>query len=125
VNKFLFSYYVENIDCQERHTENTNHRVVLQNSNRYEKFNLFEEFIFNKTPYGNYYDVSLGMNYQYNDNLSFHLDVENLFDNAFEQEFLHNDVSVNSESDISDFNAAPFLVSPIDQKIMLTLEYTF
>ena len=125
VNKFFLSYYLEHIDCRESDTESTNHRVVLQNSNRYEKFNLFEALTFNKTEYGTYYDVNLGINYQYSDNLSIHLNAENLFDNALEQQFIHNDVSTSSVSDISDFSKTPFLVSPIDQKVMLTLEYTF
>ena len=110
---------------RESDTEITNHRVVLQNSNRYGKFNLFEALTFNKTEYGTYYDVNLGINYQYNDNLSIHLNAENLFDNAFEQQFIHNDVSTSSVSDISNFSKTPFLVSPIDQKVMLTLEYMF
>jgi iron complex outermembrane receptor protein len=125
VNKLFFSYYVENVESQENHSDTTNHRFVVQNSNRYDNLSLFEELIVNKTDYGTYYDLSLGANYQYSENLNIHFNVENLLDNALEQQFIHNAVSGSPLEDISQLPQPPFLVSPIDQKIMLTLEYTF
>ena len=124
VNKFFISYYLDSFDSAQKSADRTNHKVVVQNSNRYDRFNLFEELIVTKTEDDVYYDVSLGVNYQYNDYLNIHLNVENLLDLAEEQRFIHNNVTA-ATNDASQFTADPFLFAPIDRKIMLTLEYTF
>ena len=124
VNKFFFSYYLDRINSKDNSLDLTYQKVVFQNANRYDHFNLFEELIVSKTQDDVYYDLSVGMNYQYNNHLNIQLNVENLLNRAEEQRFIRNDVN-NGAGDISNLSLDPILLSPIDRKIMLTLEYTF
>jgi iron complex outermembrane receptor protein len=124
VNKIFVSYYLDATDSTNRYVDGVTHKLVVQNSNRYDTWNFFEQLVVDRTKDDLYYDLNLGISYAYGDNLNLYLNGENLFNHALEQRFIHNNTSASMIETYPD-SAAPFLISPIDQKIMLTLEYTF
>jgi iron complex outermembrane receptor protein len=125
INKIFVSYYLNRIDSSNIYVDGTTHKVVLQNSNRYEPWSFFEQLVVDKTKDDYYYDFNLGISYAYSDNLNVYLNAENLLDHALAQRFIYNNtINLPIANNLPTANS-PFLISPIDQKIMLTLEYTF
>jgi len=96
------------------------YNVVIRNLNTYKKFDFFSEFLFTHTSINNdnSYDLSLGMKYNHNSNLSLSIKGENILDKAQETLFARSDPS-NLEP------ISPISISPIDRKLIISLEYYF
>lgn len=94
--------------------------AAIRNLNTYKKFDFFSELLYNKTNIDskNYYDLTLGLIYNYNNNLSISIKGTNLFYNAESTSFTRIDPKTLKTLD-------PLSVSPIDRKITLSLEYLF
>ncbi|PHS58283.1 MAG: hypothetical protein COB17_03415 [Sulfurimonas sp.] len=94
--------------------------ATLRNINTYKKLDLFFELIYfrDNIQYTNFYDLSLGIKYKYKENLTFSIKGENLLKKASATIFTRIDSTTLQ-------NLKPLLVSPIDKKIILSIEYQF
>ncbi len=108
VNKHFISYLKTDV----------NQKIVLKNFNRYRKLDMYQEFMVDKVDDEIYYDLSLSASYEYNNNLNINLRCENILNKAYEQKFM-----INSTTTVQPLD--PYMISIIDRKITLSLEYTF
>ena len=103
----------------------TTWKIIVLNTHRYKKLDFFENVIYKKNRYEtpikirkNGFDVSLGVKYNYNKNLTLSAKVENLFDSAYENSFLRiknlNPVNIDKTD-----------IQVIDKKFECGLEYWF
>ena len=90
----------------------------------YEKFDFFNELIYNRNSFTskNFFDYSAGVKYRHSDTLTFSLKGENIFDNA--RELYYERVTYDPVND-KWLKLEPLYASPIDQRIYFTLEYLF
>lgn len=95
-----------------------NQKIVLKNFNRYARFDTYQELIVDRVDDETYYDLSLSASYQYNNNININLRCENILNKAYEQKFMINSTTTLQPLD-------PYMISIIDRKITLSLEYTF
>lgn len=96
------------------------YNVVIRNLNTYKKFDFFSELLYTRSSLvkKDYYDLSLGIIYKHNENLSFSIKGENILNKAEETIF--------SRFDPISFQAIePLYISPIDKKVTISLEYYF
>lgn len=97
-----------------------NYTAVIRNLNTYKKFDLFSELLYNTTNMDkeNFYDLSLGLIYNYNNDLTFSIKGENLLDKAETTSFTRTSPTTLTPLE-------PLSISAIDKKITLSLEYQF
>lgn len=98
-----------------------NYRATIRNINTYDKFDIFNELLFHyDTLYKeNTYDYSVGVKYHYSKDLTISVKGENLFNKA--RKFHYTRVTnINTLT-----QEEPLKISPIDKKIMFSLEYLF
>lgn len=108
---------VKNIPRIDTYKINT---VILRTVNSYKKFDIFNEILYcrNNLYKRNNYDYSAGIIYHVNNDLSLSLKGTNLLNKAKKQIYYRiNPVTFTMET--------PFEASPIDRKIMFSIEYTF
>ena len=94
--------------------------ATLRNFNRYKKFDFFNEILYyrNDIKKKDYFDYTLSIIYHKTDDLSISLKGTNLLNKARESQYY----ALSPDTFQQD---APLSISPIDQSIMLSLEYTF
>lgn len=94
--------------------------AVIRSLNTYEKFDIFNELIYNRNNLlkNNYFDWGLGVKYHYSKDLTLSLKGENLLNDAKETSFMRMDPTTFVQEE-------PLLVSPIDQKVTFSVEYLF
>lgn len=108
VNKHFISYLIEDDSS----------KVVFKNFNRYGKIDLYEELVVDIVDNNRYYDLGLSVSYQYSNNININLKCENILNKSYKQKFIRNSVLAVQPLD-------PYMLSIIDKKIMLSLEYIF
>ncbi len=118
-SKFNFSYFFHYI----KDIPNVNiyriHSFVIYNYNQIKKINAFEELVIDKEENSKfYYDLSLGLRYIKNDNLSFFIKGENILNKAKKYNFFSFNPLTNR------FNN-PISVPLIERRIDLGMEYSF
>ena len=93
---------------------------MLRNFNRYKKFDFFNEIIYYRDDIRkkNYCDYTLGITYHKSDDLGISLKGTNILNKAKESQYF----ALNPDTFQQD---TPLSISPIDQSIILSLEYTF
>jgi iron complex outermembrane receptor protein len=102
------------------------HRVAVLNTHRYKKFAFFENIVYKNNEYKTDegvikktgIDLSLGIKYNYNKNLTFSLKGENLLNDAYENSFIR----------VLNFNPADIRkvdTELIDRKVTAGVEYWF
>ena len=93
---------------------------ILRNINTYKKFDIFNELIYNRdsTTKKDFFDYFLGIKYNYSSDFIVSLKGTNLFDKA-------KTTSYYRVSPTTFTQEAPLQISPIDQKVMLSMEYLF
>ncbi len=98
----------------------TQYAMTLRNFTTLDNFEFFNEVIFYRDDYEeeNRYDYSLGVLYHQSDDLTLSLKGTNLFDNAKVSEYLR----ISPETLVQERSLR---ISPIDRKLLLSIEYTF
>ncbi len=94
--------------------------ATLRSLNTYKKYDIFNEILISKdsTDYKLYYDYSLGIIYHVTGDFTLSLKGTNIFDSAKTSQY--------SRIDPRTFQAkTPLTISPIDQKVVCTMEYLF
>ncbi|GAB6073367.1 TonB-dependent receptor [Nautilia lithotrophica] len=123
INDLILNYIylkLENIDL------NRSHRVILLNTHRYKKFDFFENIVYQNNEYKTNgektikkgCDISIGLKYNYNENLTFSLKGENLLNSAYKNSFIR----------IENFNPKNIIKTDlqlIDRKVSIGMEYWF
>ncbi len=96
------------------------YNAMLRNFNRYKKFDFFNEIIYYRDDIRkkNYCDYTLGITYHKSDDLGISLKGTNILNKAKESQYF----ALNPDTFQQD---TPLSISPIDQSIILSLEYTF
>lgn len=94
--------------------------AVIRNINTYKKFDIFNEVVFfqDNIDKKDFYDYSAGARYHYSRDLTISLKGTNLLDKAKETSYTRIDPNTFTQLE-------PLTISPIDKKVMLTMEYTF
>jgi iron complex outermembrane receptor protein len=100
------------------------YKAVARMLNHYGKLDLFNELIYNYNSViqKNYLDYSAGIKYYYSDKLTLSLKGENILNRA------RKDIFKRGKRDLEtkEWNIfEPLLISPIDQKVYMTVEYLF
>ena len=96
------------------------YKVVLRNLNTYEKFDNFNEIIYDKNSIfkEDYYDYSAGIIYNYTNDISMSIKAEDILNKAVKSGyFIVSPTTFQSQE--------PLRISPIDRKITLSMDYTF
>jgi len=96
------------------------YRTILRNLNTYGKFDIFNEVIYDRDNIlkKNFYDYSSGIKYHKTEDLTISIKAENIFHKAKESPYYRvNPTTFLQESSL--------YISPIDRKIILSLEYLF
>ncbi len=100
------------------------YQVMVRLLNRYGNFDIFNELLYNRNSFieEDYLDYSAGVKYKYSDQVTFSLKGENIFDKAREDLFRRSIPNIET----GDWKSVePLYISPIDQRIYLTVEYLF
>jgi len=95
-------------------------RVVLRNLNTFGKFDIFNELFYlrdSKTK-KNFYDYSAGVIYHHNQDLSFALKGQNIFNKAKTTDFMLIDPNTLQKDTVVE-------VPSVEQRFMLSMEYLF
>ena len=94
--------------------------IVIRNLNTYKNFDFFNELLYtrNNIYKKNFYDLSLGVKYNYNRDLTLSIKGENVFNKARRTTFTRVDPLTLQQ-------ISPISISPIDRKITLSIEYLF
>ena len=123
------------------HNFNSNNKLIANISNNYScgmpsskretaafvrslntigKFDIFNEIVYNRnnTTNKNYYDYSAGIKYNHSREFIFSIKGENIFNKGFEESYFRIDPDTGTLDE-------PLLLSPIEQRFYLTLEYLF
>ena len=81
---------------------------------------IFNELIYNHNNinHNQYYDYSAGVKYHYNENLTFSIKGENIFDRAYEDTYTRFDPTTSQSE-------TPILISPVEQRVYMSMEYHF
>ncbi len=101
-------------------TKQKSYMAVVRSLNTYKAFDIFNELIYNRNNIlkENYFDWSLGIKYNYTSDLTISLKGENILNDAKETSFVRmNPTTFQAQQ--------PLLVSPIDSKVTLSMEYLF
>jgi iron complex outermembrane receptor protein len=119
-DKLFFTLECRDTDNMYNLNHTKNYTALIRNLNTYKKMDFYSELIFNKDSIvkKNYYDLNLGVTYNYNKHLTFSLKGENLLDDAEQTIFTRKDPLTLQTIE-------PFNVSAIDKKVTLSLEYYF
>ena len=93
---------------------------VIRNVNTYKKFDIFNELVYNRNDIvkKDFFDYSLGIKYNYSRDFTISLKGTNLFNKA-------KTTSYYRVSTTTFTLEAPLEISPIDQTVMLSVEYVF
>ncbi len=120
LNKLTTSFIYKHIYDLPVMDDMKNYNFTVRNIQQFDKIDAFEELVFSKDNIVNkeYYDLSLGLRYHLKDNISIALKGVNILNKA--PETLYQRVDTSTLSALS-----PVALSPIDRKIMLTLEWYF
>ena len=126
-----FMEYTHTIDIDNKITANISHlfrktasqresAAFIRSLNRVGSFDLFNELIYNRnsTTNTNYYDYSAGIKYRYSSDLIISVKGENIFGTAYEDSYFRVDPDTGIEEE-------PMLISPIEQRVYVTMEYLF
>ena len=118
-SKFSFNYFFQYMSNIPKINIYRIHKIALFNYNPYKKWRFFEETVIDKSEGRKfYYDLSLGLKYIKNDNVTFFAKGENLLNRAKEYSFFSfNPVTQKFDSPLS----VPF----IERKITAGMEYLF
>jgi len=93
---------------------------IIRNVNSYKKFDIFNELIYNRNNIQekDFFDYSLGIKYNYLRDFIVSLKGTNLFDSANTTSYYRVNTTTFTPEE-------PLKISPIDQKVMLSMEYIF
>ena len=117
-SKLSFNYYFQCMRDIPKINIFRVHKAVVYNYNSFKKYNFFEELVMDKLENTKvFYDLSLGVKYNKNDNLSFFLRGENLLDRAQKYNFF----SFNPLTGKNTFIDVPF----IERRVAMGMEYSF
>ena len=96
------------------------YKATVRSINSYNNFDIFNEIIFDRNNVNrkSYYDYSAGVKYHKTQDITFSFKAENIFHKASETSYYR----VNSQTFTQE---EPLLISPIDRKITLIMEYLF
>lgn len=88
--------------------------------NTVSKFDIFNELVYNRNNinHNHYYDYSAGVKYRYTKDLTLSVKGENIFDKAYEDSYYRIDPDTLVEEE-------PLMISPIEQRLLFTVEYLF
>jgi vitamin B12 transporter len=122
-NKVLFdiSYHTsKNIPFMDNFTQ---YSSFVRGLNSIGKFDIYNELIYR---YDNFYkndsyDYSLGINYNYCDDLSFYIKGDNIFDKGYQDSFSR--ISYTSPQNFTQHQSLN--ISPIDRRVIIGMEYLF
>ncbi len=131
-----FIEYTHRFNTYNKVIANVNHTYVKERSsnktaafirslNRIAKFDIFNEVIYNHNNknHEHYYDYSAGIEYHYDDTLSFSLKGENIFDAGYEDTY--GRVNIQTLPSISITPDEPLMISPVEQRFYMSVEYVF
>jgi len=96
------------------------HKIVANNINSFDKFDLFNEFIFIHTndDEENYFIYNLAIKYHYLDDVVLSLKGENLLNHSYKQYYMRADATTLAP-------LPPTKIQTIDRNIIISLEYLF
>ncbi len=94
---------------------------TIRNLNTFGKYDIFNEILYYKDNIykKDFYDYSAGVRYHHSDDLTISLKGTNLLDKAKTTSYTRQKITNSLEQD------TPLEISPIDKKVMITMEYTF
>ena len=121
LNKLSLSFIYEHLyDLSLSVDDLKMYRGVLRNINQIGKYESFEELIYNRNNLlkKDYYDLSMGIKYNINNKFSIGIKGVNLLDRA--EKFFYRRINTTTLKPMS-----PFLFSPTDRRVLLTLEWYF
>ena len=121
LNKLSLSFIYEHLyDISLPIDELKKYRTVLRNINQFGKYESFEELIYDRNSImkKDYFDLSMGIKYNINNDFSIGIKGENLLNKA--EKILYRRINTTTLMPMS-----PVLLSPVDRKILLTLEWYF
>ena len=96
------------------------YRAIIRNINSFEKFDIFNELVYNRNSIlnENFFNYSTGVQYNYNDSFIFAIKGLNLFDNVRPSTYTRiNPASFQTEEDLN--------ISPIDREIQISAKWIF
>ena len=96
--------------------------AFVRSLNSFGKFDLFNELIYNHNDinHEHFYDYSAGLRYHYNKTLTLSIKGENIFDTGYEEAYFRiNPTTVPPTPE------EPIMLSPIEQRLFVSLEYLF
>lgn len=105
--------YVQDVQRQEI-------AAFIRMLNTFGKYDVFNEVIYNHNNinYKQYFDYSLGLKYHYNHELTLSIKGENIFDKGYENTYSRYDP-------VLDQPETPILISPVEQRVYVSMEYLF
>ena len=119
-DKLLTRFDYQDIKNLYDFTHLKNYTAVIRNINTYKQFDIFSELLYTKNNIDkkNFYDLSFGVKYNYNQEMTLSIKGENLLNKAATTTFTRVDPQTITQEE-------PLYISPIDRKITFTLEYQF
>jgi len=96
------------------------YRAVVRNINTFDKFDIFNELIYNRNNVSNknFYNYSAGVQYNYSDSFTFAIKGINLFDDARTTNYARiNPVTFQAEKELN--------ISPIDREVQISVKWIF
>ena len=96
------------------------YRAVVRNINTFNKFDIFNELLYDRNNVSdkNFYNYSAGVQYNYSDSFTFALKGLNLFDDARTSDYTRtNPATFKQEEDLH--------ISPIDREIQISAKWIF
>ena len=96
------------------------YRAVVRNINTFDKFDIFNELIYdrNNVSNKNFYNYSAGVKYNYSDSFTFSIKGVNLFDDARTTNYARiSPVTFQAEKELN--------ISPIDREIQISAKWVF
>lgn len=120
LNKLTTSFIYKHIYDLPNVNDMKTYNVTIRNIQQLDKFDTFEELVFNRDNIRkkSYYDLSLGIKYHINRNFSIALKGVNLLDKAHETSYGRLNTTTLTPLE-------PVFISPVDRKVTLTLEWYF
>ena len=119
IDKFLISYEYQKYNAPII-KEFKKHKIVLNNQNSFDKFDVFNEaiFIHINDEDKNYLVYNLGVRYRYSNDLILLLKGENMFNKSYKQYYMKADATTL-------YPVVPTQIQTIDRNIIISLEYLF
>jgi len=96
------------------------YRAVVRNINTFDKFDIFNELIYDRNNVSNkdFYNYSAGVQYNYSNSFTFAIKGVNLFDDARTTNYARtNPITFQSEKELN--------ISPIDREIQISVKWIF